>query len=63
MAGNPVPAVAGKIGEMSGGRKTALALILAIIFAEMLLSGRVQEIWKALWGPTKPLALTSQGKK
>lgn len=40
---------------MSEDRRTALALILAIIAAEMALSGRWQNVWKALWGPARGL--------
>lgn len=55
MAGNPVQGGAQIIAQQSGGRKTALGLILAIAFAEMVLSGKLGSVWSALWGPTKPL--------
>lgn len=43
------------IAGQSSDRKTALALVLAIAAAEMLLSGQLQAIWKALWGPARDL--------
>lgn len=56
MAGNPISGGAQVIAQQSSGRKTALALVLAIAAAELVLSGRMQTVWHALWGPAKPLS-------
>lgn len=40
---------------MNGGRKTALALVLAIVAFELLANHQVQGAWKAMWGPSVPL--------
>ena len=38
-----------------GGRSTAAALVLIILFLELVLSGKAQEIWAALWSGPFPL--------
>lgn len=58
---NPVQGGAQVIAQQSGGRKTALALVLAIAAAELVLSGRMQAMWKALWGPMQPLSRGNGG--
>lgn len=40
---------------MNGGRKTALALVLAILAFELLANKQIQGAWAAMWGPTVPL--------
>jgi hypothetical protein len=45
--------------SMSGGRQTALALLLAIIAARVLLNGRLQTAWWYLWHSTAPLGQES----
>lgn len=57
----PVRGVTSYVAKQSGGRKTALALVFAIGFAQMLMSGRAQSVWHALWGPAQPLS--GGGKK
>ena len=59
MAGNPIQGGAQVIAQQSSGRKTALALVLAITAAELVLSGRMQTVWHALWGPMQPLSTPS----
>ena len=54
---NPIQGGAQVIAQQSTGRKTALALILGIAFAEMVLSGKLGAVWSALWGPTQPLSV------
>lgn len=58
---NPIQGGAHMIAQQSGGRKTALALVLAIAAAELTLSGRMQGVWKALWGPMQPLSKGNGG--
>lgn len=53
--GNPLQGGAHVIAGQSSDRKTALALILGIAFAEMVLSGKLVAVWGALWGPVQPL--------
>ena len=60
---NPIQGGAKVIAQQSGGRKTALALVLAIAFTETVLSGRLVAVWKALWGPTAPLGETAVPEK
>lgn len=38
-----------------GGRNTAILLVAAILGSEMLLSGKLQAIWSALWSGPYPL--------
>ena len=38
-----------------GGRNTAILLVAAILGSEMLLSGKLQAIWGALWSGPYPL--------
>ena len=43
------------------GRNTAILLVAAILGSEMILSGKIQAIWTALWsGPTRVFLWTDQ---
>lgn len=42
-------------------RSTALALVLAIVAAELLLSGHAQAAWKAMWGTVRGLGQEAAG--
>lgn len=40
---------------MNGGRRTALMLVMVILLVELVLSGKGQEIWGAMWEGPFPL--------
>ena len=40
---------------MSGGRRSALVLVMVILLVELVLSGKGQEIWGAMWSGPFPL--------
>ena len=41
--------------ELSENRRTALLLVIAILATQILLNGRLQAIWAALWSPAQGL--------
>ena len=40
---------------MTGNRRTTLALLFAILLARLMIDGRMQAFWHALWGPMQGL--------
>lgn len=50
-----------KATVISGNRKTALALVLAILAVELLASKQLQGAWSGLWSPTIPLGSGMSG--
>lgn len=42
-------------GGTGGGRSSALALVIAIIALELILSGKAKTVWGALWAGPFPL--------